>query len=50
VDDFLTRLLISRPGLPVIVISENSNVMHVVRRETRQLNSSRDLLATINLI
>ena len=50
VDDFLMRLLIVQPGLPVIVISETSNVMHVVRRETRFLKTSKDLLATINLV
>ena len=49
-DSFLMRLLIARPGLPVIVISEQSNIVHIVHRETRLLNTSNDLLATINFV
>ena len=49
-DSLLVQLLIDRPNLPVIVISEDSNVMHVVRRETMLISSSSDLIKTINLI
>jgi len=49
-DSLLIRLLIERPNLPVIVISGDSNVMHIVRKETMLLNSSSDLIKTINLI
>ena len=47
-DSFLVRLLIAKPGLPAIVISENSNTMHIVRRETMLLSSSDDLINAIN--
>ena len=50
VDSFLMQLLITNPGLPVIVISEDDNLMHVVHRETIEINSSMDLINTINLI
>lgn len=46
----LIRILMHKPGLPVIVISENSNFMHVIRRETQIINSSSDLVKAINLI
>ena len=49
-DSLLTRLLINEPALPVIVISENSNVMHIVRRESVMLNSSNDLIKAIDLV
>lgn len=44
------RLLDSLPGLPLIVISEDSNLIRIVRSETRILGSSRDLIETLNLI
>jgi DNA-binding NtrC family response regulator len=46
----LVRILIHRPNLPVIVISEDSNLMHIVHRETRIINSSNDLVKAVNLI
>ena len=46
----LIRILMHRPGLPIIVISENSNVMHIVRKETQIINSSSDLVKAVNLI
>jgi len=49
-DSLLTRLLINEPALPVIVISENSNVMHIVRRERVMLHSSDDLVRAIDLV
>jgi chemotaxis response regulator CheB len=49
-DSFLVLLLVRNPNLPVIVISELSNEMHIMRRETLFLNSSSDLIRTINQI
>jgi len=49
-DSMLTHLLINIPNVPVIVISEDSNFMHIVRRETRQLTSSNDLIETLHLV
>lgn len=46
----LIRLLITKPSLPVIVISEDVNYMHIVRRETVQLSSSIELIEAINQI
>ena len=49
-NSLLVLLLITNPGLPVIVINEDSNLMHIVRRETQILSSSNDLIEAINLI
>ena len=49
-DSPLIRILMHKPNLPVIVISENSNFMHIVRRETQIINSSSDLVKAVNLI
>lgn len=49
-DSLLVGILIKLPNLPVIVISEKSNVMHIVRRETRPLHSSGELIEIINFI
>jgi len=49
-DSFLVLLLVNKPGLPVIVINEDTNVMHVVHRETTLLTTSNDLVETINLL
>jgi DNA-binding NarL/FixJ family response regulator len=43
----MTRLLAARPELPVIVISEDTNLIHVIRCQTRLLSSSKDLIETI---
>lgn len=45
----LFRLLMNVPDLPFVVISEDSNLMHVVRCNTRLLGSSQDLIETINV-
>lgn len=47
-DTYLVQLLINSPNIPVIVISNVSNEMHIVRRESIILNSSNDLIKTIN--
>lgn len=44
------RLLDSLPGLPLIVISEDSNLIRIIHSETRILGSSRDLIETMNLV
>lgn len=49
-DTVLMRLLLGRPGLPVIVIGEDSNLMHIVHLESKLLSSSRDLIRAIDLI
>jgi len=49
-NSLLTYLLINIPAMPVIVISEDSNLMHIVRRETKLLSSSSDLIETIDLM
>ena len=49
-DSFLVQLLIHKPGLPVIVVSEDSNLMHVVQKETRVIGSSNDLVDAVNLM
>lgn len=46
-NSLMSRLLVSLPGLPLIVISEDSNLMHVIRCNTRLLGSSNDLIETI---
>ncbi|NWG34674.1 MAG: hypothetical protein HXY42_09545 [Chloroflexi bacterium] len=48
-NSILSRLLMNLPDLPLIVISEDSNLMHVVRCNTRLLSSSRDLIETITV-
>jgi len=47
-DSFLIRLLVSNPDLPVFVISEDSNEMHILRREVVLISSSSDLIKAIN--
>lgn len=47
---YLIQLLINVPSTPVIVISEASNEMHILRRESVILSSSRDLIKTIDQI
>jgi len=49
-DSFLVRILLHRPDLPVVVISEDSNLMHIVRKETKVIDSSNDLINVVNLI
>lgn len=49
-NSLLMRLFANIPDLPVIVIREDSNLMHTVRCDTRLLGSSKDLIETINLI
>ncbi len=40
----LMRVLMARPGRPVIVVSHEHNWMHVVRWETVRLESANDLI------
>lgn len=49
-DSFLVRLLIAQPGVPVIVIGEESNYMYIIRLETKLLSSSDDLIKAIERI
>lgn len=49
-DSYLVQLLITKPNIPLIVISDVSNEMHIVRRESIILSSSNDLIKTINRI
>jgi len=49
-DSLLGRILAFKPELPVIVISENSNLMHIVRKETKVIDSSSDLVDVVNLM
>lgn len=49
-DSYLIQLLINVPNIPVIVISEASNEMHILRRESVILSSSSDLIKAINQI
>ncbi len=49
-DSTLMRLLLGKPGLPVIVIGEDSNLMHIVHLERKLLSSSNDLIKAITLI
>lgn len=49
-DSYLIQLLINVPNIPVIVISEASNEMHILRRESVILSSSSDLIKTIDQI
>jgi len=46
----LFRILMHKPNLPVIVISEDSNMMHIVHRETKIIKSSNDLVNAVNII
>lgn len=48
-NSILSRLLVKVPDLPLVVISEDSNEMHVVRWNTRLLSSSRDLIETLKV-
>jgi hypothetical protein len=47
-ESLLVRLMVTKPGLPFIVISAEANLMHIVHRETVQLSSSADLISAIN--
>lgn len=49
-NSLLTRILIQIPEVPLIVISEDSNLIHIVRCQARLLSSSNDLIETINLM
>jgi len=49
-DSFLVQILLHRPDLPVIVISEDSNLMHIVRKETKIIDSSKDLFNVVNIL
>lgn len=49
-DSYLIQLLINVPNIPVIIISEASNEMHILRRESVILSSSSDLIKTIDQI
>ena len=49
-DSYLIQILINVPNIPVIVISEASNEMHILRRESVILSSSSDLIKTIDQI
>lgn len=49
-EDFLVRLLIIRPGVPVIFINHESNSLHIVRRETQLLSSSHDLINMLHQV
>jgi chemotaxis response regulator CheB len=49
-DSLMIRLIMNVTGLPVIVISEDSNLLHIVRCDTRLLSSSKDLIETIDLM
>lgn len=49
-DSYLIQLLINVPNIPVIVISEVSNEMHILHRESVILSSSSDLIKTIDQI
>jgi len=46
----LHHLLVAKPNLPIIVVSGESNEMHIVRKETTLLISSNDLINAINLV
>ncbi|GAB4449177.1 MAG: hypothetical protein OHK0041_10190 [Anaerolineales bacterium] len=48
-NSILSRLLVKAPAVPLVVISADSNEMHVVRWNTRLLSSSRDLIETLNV-
>ncbi len=45
----LVRVLIAKPGTPVIVISQENNWIHVVRRQTVRLRSANDLIDAMKL-
>ena len=49
-ESFLVHLLLANPNLPVVVICQDVNLIHVVHRETRHVTSPLDLIQTINLI
>jgi AmiR/NasT family two-component response regulator len=46
-ETLLVQLLVRKPEVPLILISENSNTVHVIRCETSLLNTSKDLINTI---
>jgi DNA-binding NarL/FixJ family response regulator len=46
--DCLSRLIIRYPGLKVIVVSEDSNWLHIFKHEDKLLTSLDDLLLIIN--
>ena len=45
----LVRVLMARPGRPVIVVSQEHNWMHVMRWETVKLESAYDLIDVMKL-
>lgn len=49
-NSMMVHLLVNIPDLPVIVINEDSNQMHIVHCHTKLLSSSKDLIETINHI
>lgn len=49
-DSPLIHVLIAKPGRPVIVISQESNWVHVVHWETTCLSSASELMDTIKFI
>ncbi len=49
-ESFLMRVLVARPGRPVIVVNQEDNWMHVVRWETVKLRSADDLLDAMKTV
>lgn len=49
-NSLLVRLLIVKPGVPVIVIGEESNFMYIVHLETKLLSSSDELIKAIERV
>ncbi len=45
----LVHVLIAKPDIPVIVISQENNWIHVVRRESVRLRSANDLIDAMKL-
>jgi hypothetical protein len=45
----IMSILMHQPNLPVIVIGMDSNLMHILRKETKIINSSNDLVKAVNL-
>ena len=45
----LICLLTAKPALPVIVIGEDDNLMHIIHHETVRIHSPMDLINAINL-
>lgn len=49
-EDFLVRLLIKKPGVPVIAINHESNSLHIIHRDTLLLSSSHDLINMLHQV